>query len=104
MHWNEWLRACREFHDRYDGLAFPGGYSDAFERIHSGDPDAIEAAICFLEIRPYFFRSGYMFKDLLRKVRHAQLSSSQAARFQSIQAAVTAWKAKKAAALRKTAP
>ena len=60
----EWKEACTEFHTRYDGLAFPGGYrgGGALVRVAYGDPDAMEAAICFLEIRPYFFRSGYMFK------------------------------------------
>jgi hypothetical protein len=58
----EFEQACAEFHERYAGLAFPGGYGGALERISSGDPEAMEAAICFLECRPYFFRSGYMFK------------------------------------------
>src|SRR5450631_4367624 len=63
----QWTEACAEFHARYDALAFPGGYSGALKRISSGDPYAMEAGICFLEVRPYFFRSGYMFKDILRK-------------------------------------
>lgn len=64
----EWKQACAEFHARYAGLAFPGGYQgDILQRILRGDPEAMEAAICFLEVRLYFFRSGYMFKDILRK-------------------------------------
>lgn len=53
----EWQQACAEFHARYDGLAFPGGYQGggALNRISRGDQEAMEAAICFLEIRPYFF-------------------------------------------------
>jgi hypothetical protein len=43
----EWEQACAEFHQRYAGLAFPGGYNGALERISSGDPEAMEAAICF---------------------------------------------------------
>lgn len=56
-----WKTACAEFHARYDKLAFPDGLLTAKERIRSGDTDAIEAALCFVELRPYFFRSGYMF-------------------------------------------
>jgi len=46
---------------------FPLGYQGggASRRILYGDPEAMEAAICFLEVRPYFFRSGYMYKDIL---------------------------------------
>jgi hypothetical protein len=29
----DWEQACAEFHARYNGLAFPGGYGGALERI-----------------------------------------------------------------------
>jgi hypothetical protein len=77
----QWLQACREFHTRYDALAFPGSYGDAFERMAAGEPEAIEAALVFLEVRPYFFRSGYMYKDLLRKTKRVPRSGSQARRY-----------------------
>jgi hypothetical protein len=66
--YREWQDACQEFHSSYDALAFPGGFEGAYERILNGDPLAIEAGLCFIELRPYFFRSGYMYKDLLRKL------------------------------------
>lgn len=90
-----WERACAEFHSRYDALAFPGGYSSAFERIASGDPKAIETALCFVECRPYFFRSGYMFKDLLRKLKRAQFSKSQLERFNAVLNAYNSWREQK---------
>ncbi len=90
-----WEQACAEFHARYDELAFPGGYGGALERIVAGDPNAMEAAICFLEVRPYFFRSGYMFKDILRKARRAPLSSVQANRLAAIEQKLDAWRASK---------
>jgi len=80
----EWEAACAEFHSQYDALAFPGGLSGAYERIVEGDPEAVEAAICFLECRPYFFRSGYMFKDILRKAKHAPLKDDQKARLDAV--------------------
>jgi hypothetical protein len=89
----QWEQACAEFHSRYDLLAFPGGYRSAFERIAAGDPQAIDAALCFVECRPYFFRSGYMFKDLLRKLKRAQLSESQSARFGVVLKAYESWRA-----------
>jgi hypothetical protein len=81
---DEWSTACAEFHSRYDQLAFPGGYKGVTKRILSGDAYSVEVAICFLELRPYFFRSGYMFKELLRKVKRAPMSAIQAERLQAV--------------------
>ena len=91
-----WELACQAFHSRYDALAFPGGYTGALERIAAGEPDALEAALCFLEARPYFFRSGYMYKDILRKTKHAALSKAQAARFVSVLAGYEQYRAQRA--------
>lgn len=95
----EWEQACAEFHARFDKLAFPGGYQGggALIRVMYGDPEAMEAAICFLEIRPYFFRSGYMFKDILRKCRRAPLSADQAARLRAIEQRLLEWRERKTA-------
>jgi hypothetical protein len=91
----EWEQACKAFHSSYDKLAFPGGYDGAPERIAAGDPEAMEAAICFLECRPYFFRSGYMFKTILRKAKRAPLSKSQAARLQTVVEKIDEWRESK---------
>lgn len=88
----DWKAACAEFHERYSDLAFPGGYDDAIVRIVAGDRDAIEAAVCFLECRPYFFRSGYMFKKLLRKARNAPLTPDQALRLAVVQYGQDEWR------------
>jgi hypothetical protein len=91
----EWKRACEIFHREYDELAFPGGYEGALDRLVAGDLETMEAAICFLEIRPYFFRSGYMFDAILRKAKHAPLSPDQKARLLVVTEEVRAWKASK---------
>jgi hypothetical protein len=91
----EWEQACAEFHARYEGLAFPGGYRNALERISRGDSEAMEAAICFLELRPYFFRSGYMFKAILPRCRQAPLTPEQAARLKRIEQKLTEWRKRK---------
>ena len=83
----EWQQACSDFHAQYDSLAFPGGLQGAYERIIEGDPKGMEAAICFLECRPYFFRLGYMFKDILRKAKRAPLTIDQRAKFERVVAA-----------------
>ena len=79
-----WKAAGEELHERYDALAFPGGYDGALQRIKSGDGDTIEAALCFIEVRPYFFRSGYIFDELLRKIKRATLSKDQAERLETV--------------------
>jgi hypothetical protein len=91
-----WQLACEEFHARYDALSFPGGYTGALDRISAGDPQAMEAAICFLELRPHFFRSGYMYKDILRRCKRAPLSQSQATRLAIVLEKLAAWKAHRA--------
>src|SRR5215831_2323586 len=95
----EWKEACAEFHARYDRLAFPTGYQGggALKRIEHGEPELMEAAICFLEVRPYFFRSGYMFKDILRKCRKAPLSPTQAMRLSVVEKRLSAWRERKQA-------
>lgn len=95
-----WRDACAEFHARYDALAFPGGLAGAYERIAQGDPYTTEAAICFLEVRPYFFRSGYMYKDVLRKLKRAPLSPGQTARLNTILEKYSAWLQRKDATRR----
>ncbi len=74
---------------------FPGDIRE--DKITYGDPEALEAAICFPEVRPYFFRSGYMFKDILRKCRRAPLSRNQADRLRANEKRLLEWREQKAA-------
>jgi hypothetical protein len=91
-----WSLACAEFHARYNELAFPGGYERAEARIVAGDEETIESALCFLELRPYFFRSGYMYQSLLRKMKRAALTKTQAQRLQVVLAKLDEWRVQKA--------
>lgn len=76
-----WVAACEEFHASYDALAFPGGAGTARARLRAGENDAIEFALDFLEIRPRFFRSGYMYKDFMRVLRNCPLTAEQRQRY-----------------------
>jgi len=93
--WNDWKLACARFHSKYNKLAFPEGYAGAWERMIAGDALAMEAAICFLECRPYFFRSGYMFEKILRKIKLAPLSESQKVRLNTVRENLAEWKKSK---------
>jgi hypothetical protein len=89
----EWSEACEEFHARYSQLCLPGGpYSDFYERIRTGDIAMIEVALCFLEVRPYFFRSGYHWKTIQQKCKRAPMSGEQADRFATIRKKYIEWK------------
>jgi len=88
-----WEGACAEFHSSYDALAFPGGYSTALVRLEQGDVEAIEAALVFLEVRPYFFRSGYMRETLMRRLKHVGMSEQQSKRFEAVREAQRQWRA-----------
>jgi len=90
--WAEWESACAVYHQQYDTLAFPGGLEGAYERIKEGDPDSIEAALCFLECRPYFFRSGYIYNNLMRKLKNTTMNKKQASRFEVILLAYAEYK------------
>lgn len=89
----EWSQACEEFHARYYELWLPGGpYPNFFERLSAGDPAVIEVALCFLEVRPYFFRSGYHWKTILQKCKRAPILGEQAERFARVLEKYTEWK------------
>jgi hypothetical protein len=90
-----WETACKAFQARYDKLAFPGCYSTAKVRIALGDADAIEAALCFVELRPSFFRSGYMFKSFLPMLKRAMLTPTQRERLATVTLAYSSWRAQK---------
>ena len=78
---------AREFIPAYSKLVdrlFGGGCHKTIERIKAGDDAAIEFGLVFIEVRPYFFRSQYNRTSLIRALKHARLSSSQAERLKAI--------------------
>jgi len=91
-----WEAACAEFHHRYDELAFPGGYEAALAGLAIGNQQVIDATLSFLEVRPYFFRSGYMRKVLLRKIKQANLTPKQLERLKGVLLRQAAWHAQRA--------
>ena len=88
----EWQQACNDFHENYDSLAFPGGAFSARHRMRAGDNHAIEYAIAFLEVRPYFYRSGYMYKEYMRVLRNCPLTSGQRKRYDRIREKYLLWR------------
>jgi len=89
----EWSSACSEFHAHYDQLCLPGGpYPNFYDQLTIGDTQIIEVALCFLEVRPYFFRSGYHWKTILQKCKSAPMSEEQSARFRDLLEKYKQWR------------
>ena len=80
----KWLDALSEFNEQYRQLSFLNGIEDYRSELRSGNKEAIEYAVCFLEVRPFFHRSGYMWVDLLRVLKNCQLSTSQRKRYEAV--------------------
>lgn len=76
--------ACAEYNQRYEQLAFPGGYANALRQLVEHDPNTLDVVLTFLEVRPYFFRSGYMWKTLLKRAQRVPMGTKQHARLQKI--------------------
>ena len=57
---------------------------DFLSALASGDADAKEAAIKFLESDPYYYRSGYIKSKLLVRLKNIKLSASEVKRLQKV--------------------
>ena len=55
-----------------------------FSALASGDADAKESAIRFLEFDPYYYRSGYIKSKLLVRLKNIKLSASEVKRLQKV--------------------
>jgi len=72
-----YLKALADFKEAYNRLAFPGGLDHGFQRLNEHDPNTIETAIAYLIVDPYFFRSGYIKRDILKILKKAPLTQEQ---------------------------
>lgn len=83
-HLQAWKSACQEFHSSFDRLAFPGGLNRALILLAKKDAEIIEQSVRFLEIDPFFFRSGYIKADIIRQLRNCQLTNDQKHRLREV--------------------
>jgi hypothetical protein len=72
--------ALYAFRNGYDQLAFPGGLAKRIRELAHHDVEAVEDAICFLEVDPWFFRSGYIKERILRYLKRCRLTENQCER------------------------
>jgi hypothetical protein len=76
--------ACGAFHAGYDALAWPGGLRSGLGKLGRLEPEAVEVAVQFLEEDPWFYRSGYVKEEVVRRLKHAPLTPKQLARLASV--------------------
>jgi len=82
--YKQWSNACSIFHENYNELSFPGGLKEGINNLKKADSDSIEKAIVFLEVNPYFFRSGYIKEEILSILKKINLNNSQKERLQTV--------------------
>ena len=81
--WERWHEACAQLHAQ----CHPTDYlweRSTLERIRSGDQEVIEDAILFLDVDPWFFRSGYLKEGLIRGLKRAPLAALQQRRLRHV--------------------
>ncbi len=78
------IKSWKSFHKTFDGLAFPGGLERGLRLIKQKDPATIDAAITYLEVDPYFFKSGYIMQNIARLLKKIDLTKEQVARIHDL--------------------
>ena len=76
--------ACTAFHREYNALAFPGGLEHFLERLKRLEPPAVEEAIEFLEAEPWFYRSGYIKEEIVRRLKKVAVTERQRNRLAAV--------------------
>jgi len=74
---DDYASARDAFFNLFDQLAFPGGLAKRLQELSQQNPEAVEDSICFLEVDPSFFRSGYIKEKILHRLRHCPITPGQ---------------------------
>ena len=78
-----WSRACEEWRSHSSPLDV--FWSDGFiKKLRKGDREAVEASILFLEVDPFYHRSGYLKEKLIRCLRAEILTERDKVRLRSV--------------------
>jgi len=82
-HWRHWENACSEFH-AYKPTLFQLGEPAVLNDITAGSGPWRSAALLFLELDPWFFRSGYLKGKVARALKRARLQPEEVDRINGI--------------------
>ena len=84
-----WEKAVKDWKE-FSGFGYPETKFYFFENqtfltaLSSGETDAKESAIKYLEFDPYYYRSGYIKSKLLVRLKNIKLSASEVKRLQKV--------------------
>lgn len=78
----EWERACDAFHSYISRL---NPYIErACKKVRYADKNLLEFVVCFLEVDPWFFRSGYLKQIFLTRLKRSDLNEATKGRLRSV--------------------
>ena len=83
--WEKTVKDWKEFSGFGEDTKFYFFENQTFlTALSSGENDAKESAIKFLEFDPYYYRSGYIKSKLLVRLKNIKLSASEVKRLQKV--------------------
>jgi hypothetical protein len=86
-----WRDACDEFHDTVLSTDYLW-LDETQQLIRNGERSTIEDVLLFLEVDPWYFRSGYLKEMLIESLKQAPLTDQDKARIRQIIISVAAGK------------
>ena len=89
----EGQKACHEFDQQYDELAFPGGLKAGLEKIAAGDLKMLKIAVQVLELRPFYYRAQYNRMAITRILKRQKLPPELQVRFDTTLQKLRDWRA-----------
>ena len=78
----EWKMACEKFHGHTSSLQMY--FQKIYDAKNFNDAELLEFVVCFLEIDPFFFRSGYLKEIMLRKLKRTPLDANNSLRMKKV--------------------
>ncbi len=80
--WQNWKDACHVWHAS-ENASFALWPLEARDKMRAGDRETIEDALLFLEVDPWFFRSGYLKERVIRHLKSAPLAEIDKSRLRN---------------------
>ena len=77
-----WSRACEKFHSHVSSMSV--FINRVYNEKEFQDEEIIEFGITYLELDPFYFRSGYIKEEILTKIKRSRLSKKQVKRLRSV--------------------